>query len=89
MLKRGTNTLRRGTAVANPFEAYSNRSELINNLDAIDRRSIRYKFKNTDDPIVFAFESFENYSLDALAKDFVKESITDFISFISKACKQK
>ena len=71
----------------NPFEVQNNSAELKSCLDEIDSRSIRCKFKNAKDPIGLAFETIESTSIKALAKDFVRESITDFISFVSKICK--
>lgn len=71
----------------NPFEIQNHSKELMSNLNEIDSRSIRAKFKNTADPINLAFQSIENSSVKTLAKDFVRESVSDFISFISKICK--
>ena len=71
----------------NPFEVQRNLAELKSNLDAIDSRSIRFKFKNSVDPINLAFDSIESTSVQSLAKDFVRETISDFISFVSKICK--
>lgn len=71
----------------NPFEINVDYDSLKSNLNSIDNRDIRYKFKNTQDPINLAFESFNNMPLKTLAKDFVKESFNDFVSFISEFCK--
>ena len=71
----------------NPFEIQKNPTELKSSLDLIDSKDIRLKFKNTEDPINLAFESIENISIQMLAKDFVRESVSDFISFVSKICK--
>ena len=71
----------------NPFEVQKNSAELKSCLDSIDSKSIRCKFKNTQDPINLAFESIESTSVQVLAKDFIRESITDFISFVSKICR--
>ena len=67
----------------NPFEMSCDRKALLSSLDAIDNKSIRTRFKNTKDPINLAFESIEKTSLQKLARDFVKESFTDVISFVS------
>jgi len=67
----------------NPFELNNYTDGLIKNLDAIDNKSIRARFKNTQDPINLAFQTIENTSLKSLAKDFVKESFFDLISFIT------
>ena len=71
----------------NPFDIQKNPEELMSNLDEIDSRSIRLKFKNAQDPINLAFQSIESTSVKVLARDFIKESFTDFISFVSKICK--
>ncbi|MBR3604692.1 MAG: hypothetical protein IKL52_01535 [Candidatus Gastranaerophilales bacterium] len=71
----------------NPFEAVDNTETLRNSLNEIDNRDIRCKFKATEDPIQYVFESFTNTPLKTLAKDFVKEGITDLVSFVAKICK--
>ena len=73
--------------IFNPFEAKLDAVSLRSNLDAIDNRDIRSKFKNAQDPINLAFQSIENTSLKTLAKDFVKESFYDFISCVKDFCK--
>ena len=40
-----------------------------------------------EDPIQYVFDSFDNTSLKTLAKDFVKESFTDIVSFITNIIK--
>jgi len=71
----------------NPFEVQKNPKELKSSLDEIDSRDLRVKFKNTEDPIKLAFQSIESSSVAYLAKDFVRESVVDFISFVSKICR--
>ena len=71
----------------NPFEQVVSKERLIGNLNEIDERSIRSKFKNTDDPINLAFDAIEKSSLKTLARDFIKESFFDAISFITDICK--
>ena len=68
----------------NPFKVVDNSKALRNNLDEIDNRDIRCKFKSTEDPIAYVFESFDNTSLKVLARDFVQESFTDIISFVTR-----
>lgn len=85
-MKRRAN-LKLSNVTVNPFEVQNNTIELKSCLDEIDSRNIRLKFKNSVDPINLAFESIESTSVTVLAKDFVRESISDFISFISKICK--
>ncbi len=71
----------------NPFNSPISQEELMENLEDLDKGNIRAKFKNTQDPINLAFEAIEKTSLKTLAKDFVKESFYDFVSFITDVCK--
>ena len=71
----------------NPFETKNNSEALMKNLASIDDRSIRCRFKNTQDPITLAFDTINETPLKTLAKDFVKESFYDFISFVGDFCK--
>lgn len=71
----------------NPFEVKDNSQELLQKLASIDEKDIRCKFKNTNDPITLAFDTISQTSLKTLAKDFVKESFYDFISFVGDICK--
>ncbi len=71
----------------NPFETRNNSEALMKSLASIDNRDIRCKFKNTQDPITLAFDTINETSLKTLAKDFVKESFYDFISFVGDMCK--
>jgi len=71
----------------NPFERRNNSEALMKSLASIDSHDIRCKFKNTQDPINLAFETINESSLKSLAKDFVKESFMDIVSFISDFCK--
>lgn len=71
----------------NPFEPKDNRDALMASLDSIDSKSIRVRFKNTQDPINLAFSTIENNSLKSLAIDFVKDSFFDIVSFITDAAR--
>ncbi len=71
----------------NPFEVKDNTLSLRKSLERIDQKDIRVKFKCAQDPINLAFQKIEDISLKTLAKDFVKESFFDFVSFISNVCK--
>ncbi len=71
----------------NPFEIQNNQLELRQCLDEIDSRNIRLKFKSSADPINLAFDAFQNTSVKTLAIDFIQESFSDLISFVSKICK--
>ena len=67
----------------NPFNVVDKSDILKSNLEEIDNRNIRSRFKATEDPIKYVFDSFDNTSLKTLASDFVKESFSDMISFIT------
>ena len=68
----------------NPFEIVNNSEILKSNLNEIDSKSIRSRFKATQDPIQYVFDSFDNTSLKTLAKDFVREGLSDMVSFITR-----
>jgi len=72
---------------ANPFSTDVSKAALMDSLNKIDNASIMGRFKATDDPINLAFEAIDNVPLKSLAKDFVKESFSDIISFITDICK--
>ena len=67
----------------NPFNVVDKSDILKSNLEEIDNRNIRSRFKATEDPIKYVFDSFDNTSLKTLASDFVKESFSDMISFVT------
>ena len=71
----------------NPFVSNFDREALMQNLNDIDSAELRTRFKNTQDPITLAFKSFDNAPLDALARDFIKDSFMDIVSFITNICK--
>ena len=75
------------TYAYNPFETVDNSELLFANLNKIDEKNIRCKFKNTQDPINLAFDTIENTSLKNLTKDFITEGFSDMISFITSICK--
>ena len=74
-------------AVFNPFEKRDYSEALKKSLNDIDNRNIRLKFKNTEDPIKLVFDSIDQTSLSTLTKDFIQESFTDLVSFISRMCR--
>ncbi len=71
----------------NPFTATFDKEALMNNLNQIDSRDLRTRFKNTQDPITLAFKTFDNVPVKTLAKDFIKESFFDLVSFVTELCK--
>lgn len=52
-------------------------------LDAFDEANIRTTFKQASDPIYLAFRYVDNKPLSRLAKEFVKDSANDILSYIS------
>ena len=75
------------TVSFNPFTAIFDKEALMQNLNQIDSRDLRTRFKNTQDPIVLAFKTFDNVPIKTLAKDFIKESFFDLVSFVTELCK--
>ncbi len=73
--------------IYNPFDNSVDTLKLMSELETIDKKDIRTKFKATSDPIHLAFQTIENTPLKTLAKDFVKESFMDFAEFITSICK--
>ena len=60
------------------------KKNLTEQMDILDQKDIRMRFKNSRDPVLIAFEYLDNQSLKRLAIDFVKESISDIMVFVSK-----
>lgn len=60
------------------------KKNLTEQMDILDKKDIRMRFKNSRDPVLIAFEYLDNQSLKKLAIDFVKDSISDIMVFVSK-----
>ena len=60
------------------------KKELCEQMDILDKKDIRMRFKNSKDPIYVAFDVLDRQPLRKLAADFVKESLNDIIVFVSK-----
>ena len=71
----------------NPFSMQTDTEALMKNLSSIDSKDLRCKFKNTQDPIMLAFDTINETSLKTLAKDFVKETFYDFIACVKDIVK--
>jgi hypothetical protein len=54
-------------------------------FEFIGRKDRRMRFNNAKDPIYYVFDVVENRPLQAIAKDFVKDSFSEIANFISKA----
>lgn len=53
-------------------------------MDLLDKKDIRMRFRNSKDPVYVAFEHLDKQPLPKLAMDFVKDSFTEIAMFISK-----
>lgn len=54
-------------------------------VSILERQDRRMRFNNSKDPIYYVFDCIENRPLKTLAKEFVKDSVRDVISFVSSA----
>ena len=70
----------------NPFEIRDNSEQLMASLATIDRKDIRHKFSNVQDPFNLAFEAVADRPLKTLAKEFVKDGFNDLISWVKDFC---
>ena len=70
---------------ARQITVFADTGDLKDILDNLDKRSIIPSFRRTSDPINLAFNYIENKPLKTLAKDFIKDTVADIISFITKA----
>jgi len=53
-------------------------------MDLLDKKDIRMRFKNSKDPVYVAFDYLDRQPLRKLAIDFVRDSIAEVIIFVSK-----
>lgn len=53
-------------------------------INYLKRRDRRMRFNNSQDPIYYVFDCIENRPVTTLAKEFVRDSIFDAISFVAK-----
>jgi len=68
--------------VINPDKEEMNQSEM-DRLNALN--DPRMRFKNSRDPIYIYFDSCQRCSIKKLAKEFIKDLISEGISFISQS----
>ena len=52
-------------------------------LSVIDKKDIRMRFKNSRDPLYIAIDYMDQRPVKDLAIDFVKDTLFDFVNFIS------
>ncbi len=77
------NNNRGGSGQFRPMARKVQNPQLAANLDVLDRKDIRMRFRNSRDPLYIAFDYLDNRPVKDLAVDFVKDSIFDFMNFIS------
>lgn len=53
-------------------------------LDLLDKKDLRMRFRNSKDPVYVAFEYLDRQPLKKLAMDFVRDSIAEVMIFVSK-----
>ena len=56
----------------------------IEDYNYLAQKDRRMRFNTAKDPIYYVFDVIENRPVKTLAKEFVKDSIVDVISFVSK-----
>lgn len=56
----------------------------IEDFNYLAQKDRRMRFNTAKDPIYYVFDVIENRPVKTLAKEFVKDSIVDVISFVSK-----
>lgn len=56
----------------------------IEDFNYLGQKDRRMRFNTAKDPIYYVFDVIENRPVKTLAKEFVKDSIVDVISFVSK-----
>ena len=59
-------------------------SENLEDYTFIGQRDKRMRFNTSKDPIYYVFDVIENRPIPTLAKEFVKDSFFEAISFVSK-----
>lgn len=82
----GTANDKTGNGQYTPLKRKKNagKRRLSEEMDILDQKDLRMRFKNSRDPVLIAFEYLDNQSLKKLAIEFVKESISDIMCFVSK-----
>lgn len=64
-----------------------NAKEQVQEFVYLDKADKRMRFNNSKDPIYFAFEYLEKRTVAQLASDFVKDSIYEITTFVSRVVK--
>ena len=56
----------------------------IEDYNYLEKKDRRMRFNNSKDPIYYVFDVIEDRPIKTLAKEFVRDSIFDAISFVSR-----
>jgi len=59
-------------------------AEVVEEFKYIGQKDKRMRFNTSKDPIYYVFDVIENRPVKTFAKEFVKDSVLDVISFVSK-----
>lgn len=73
-----------GTLIAKKRNKKSTKEFRIEDYSYLDKRDSRMRFNNSKDPIYYIFDCIENRPISTLAKEFVKDSFFEAVSFVSK-----
>ena len=73
-----------GTLTAKKRNKRSAKEFRIEDYSYLDKRDSRMRFNNSKDPIYYIFDCIENRPISTLAKEFVKDSFFEAVSFVSK-----
>ena len=77
----GTLVRSQKTKKVNPKEITS---ENLEDYTFIGKKDRRMRFNNSRDPIYYVFDVIENRPIKTLAKEFVKDSFSEAVNFVSK-----
>ena len=86
----GTENNRTGNGRYTPLKRRKKQNEEENQenqqgqSDVLEQKDRRMRFKNSKDPVYVAFDYLDKQPLKKLALEFVKDSITDIMFFVSK-----
>ena len=73
-----------GTLTTKKRNKRSTKEFRIEDYSYLDKRDSRMRFNNSKDPIYYIFDCIENRPISTLAKEFVKDSFFEAVSFVSK-----
>lgn len=73
-----------GQAFGTMTRRNSKRKSSAADFKYLENRDKRMRFNNSQDPIYYVFDCIENRPLSTLAKEYVKDSVFEVITFVSK-----